>query len=98
MAPRSRRLAAFLLLRRYRRRQHRRFWVHSINEKRDSKGEYISLMRELREDEEKFFTYFRMVPEQFDELVSFLTPILKPEESPFRKPITVEEQLFITLR
>ena len=57
-----------------RRRKRKRQWVHSINLKRNSLGEYHHLVQELRTDRNKFIEYFRLSPEQFDNLVNILSP------------------------
>ena len=80
------------------RRRRKRMWVHDINSKREELGEYHKLVNELRQHPDKFYTYFRMSKEKFDELVEILTPTLHRQTSHFRRPIGVPEQLAICLR
>lgn len=50
----------FLLLALQRNRKKRRCWVHEINRKRETLGEYHRLCRELQSHKDRFFQYFRM--------------------------------------
>jgi hypothetical protein len=38
----------------------KRKWVHEAWQKRESEGEFLTLYKELIEDETKFYQYFRM--------------------------------------
>ena len=69
---------AFLLLlrRRANRKALKRLWIHPINEARNTFGEYSHLVRELRLDNSRFFQYFRMETEVFDELLRITGPDL----------------------
>ena len=51
-----------------RRRIKRTYWVHPINEKTEQAGTFHTFLEELRNDENKFFNYFRMSIPSFDEL------------------------------
>jgi len=54
-----------------RRQQHKhRLWVRDIYRDRETFGEYHHLYPQLREDEDKFFEYFRMSIATFDLLLS----------------------------
>ncbi|KAJ8865551.1 hypothetical protein PR048_033071 [Dryococelus australis] len=53
---------------------------------------------ELREDENKFFNYFRMSVKSFDELVVKLEDGIKSEDTKLRFAITPAEMLPIALR
>jgi len=74
MAPmrnRSFYLLCLLHLRRRRRRKRREieFWEHPIVAARTLEGAYYTLYGRLREDERKFFNYFRMSTSTFDYIV-----------------------------
>lgn len=76
----------------------RRFWVHPAWKKRETKGEYATLYKELMDDGTKFFEYFKMSEYSFNVLLSKLEVHLKKKDTPFRKSITLREQLAVCLR
>ncbi|KPJ09259.1 hypothetical protein RR48_15400 [Papilio machaon] len=41
-------------------RKRRRYWIHPLNTKRETKGEFHCLVKELESDAKKFNQYFRM--------------------------------------
>lgn len=49
-------------------KRRRRWSVHPINSVRYVEGVFHNLYRKLREDDDKFFNYFRMSQKSFDEL------------------------------
>ncbi|KAL1489234.1 hypothetical protein ABEB36_014167 [Hypothenemus hampei] len=53
-------------------RKRRNVWVHDINKKRKEEGEFHNLYPELRKDENRFYTYFRMNFESFDEILNLI--------------------------
>ena len=60
--------------RRRRKRREREFWEHPIVAARTLEGAYYTLYGRLREDERKFFNYFRMSTSTFDYIVDRLAP------------------------
>lgn len=44
----------------------RSFWVHPMNAKRPTNGEYMRVCIPLRKYEDKFFKYFRMTVSTYD--------------------------------
>lgn len=74
----------------------RRFWIHDINLKREIYGEFYHLFPDLLADNEKFFKYFRMSSEKFYELLQLLP--LRKQNTNFRKAISPEERLAVTLK
>jgi hypothetical protein len=50
-------------------RRKKRKWVHEINLERKDFAEFHTLMPELRQDEKRFYIYFRMPSECFDEIL-----------------------------
>ena len=79
-------------------RKNRRRWVHQINQRRNQYGEYHHLMEEILADEEKCVQYTRMKPATFRLLLSKVGPHLEKKTTNFRKPLTPQEHLVITLR
>ncbi|KAJ8935896.1 hypothetical protein NQ318_016229 [Aromia moschata] len=53
-------------------RKKRRKWVHEINLERQDFGEFHRLMPQLRQDKKRFFLYFRMSSENFDEILTLI--------------------------
>lgn len=79
-------------------KNNRRYWIHPINTARYLHGAYFTLYHQLRQDEEKFFNYFRMSITSFDELLLNISDSIKCADTKFRKAISPEEKLAITLR
>ena len=102
MAAVNRRRLLLLLLRRRRqrraRRQQKRMWVREIFQTRSTKGEYHSLIAEMRlGDHESFYKYFHMTPQRFSHLLSLVGPSITRHDTTFRKAIPPGERLAITL-
>ena len=57
-----------------RRVRKRKMWVHEINAKRRTLGEYYHLFPDLLRDRKKFVKYFRMSQEKFYELLEIIRP------------------------
>ncbi|KAJ8953428.1 hypothetical protein NQ318_023547 [Aromia moschata] len=74
-----------------------RIWVHSINLDRENKGEFHSIFQELREDKDRFFVYFRMTVECFDEILDIIISDIKKKFTHYRRPIQAAERLAVTL-
>lgn len=90
-----------LLLRRRRRRRrfkNRLIWVHPINERRREAGAFHTLFEELRQDDTKFFNYFRMSVSSFDGLLERLKDTIQRKNTKMRNCIQPVEMLAITLR
>lgn len=94
--------ALFLLLtirRRQRRpKKKRRFWVHPLLSERLEKGLFATLYKDLEQDDDKFFSYFRMSRKSFHELKSIIYNEICGLNTTMRRCISVEEKLAITLR
>ena len=76
----------------------REYWIHPLNVDRVSKGEFYRLYLDQRYFPDKFFKNYRMSTFQFDEILFKIAPLLKKKDTNFRKAITPEEKLCITLR
>ncbi|KAL1487991.1 hypothetical protein ABEB36_015371 [Hypothenemus hampei] len=64
---------AYNVLKTYKDRKPRRWWVRAIYENRATQGDFHNLVQEMRlKDTEMFFIYTRMTTEQFDELLHFV--------------------------
>jgi hypothetical protein len=73
-------------------------WVHPINRKRKFYGEYHHLMSDLEADSERFITYFRLSPEQFNEVLELVDSDIRKDDTNFRESISSRERLAICLR
>ena len=103
MAARCRRRLLLLLLlmlrRRRAKRPRRRTWVREIFKRRQTRGEYHSLITEMRlGDQESFYQYFHMTREKFSLLLSEIGPSITRQNTNFRQAIPPGERLAITLR
>ena len=54
----------------------RRYWVHSIHQKRETYGEFYHLVDEVLNDEEQCLKYLRMRPSSFYLLLDFIEPYI----------------------
>ena len=73
----------------------RKYPVHPINAKREEFGKYHLLQNELKDDAERFRSYFRMYPQTFSTILNLVRNDLQKEHG---KPISPEERLTLTLR
>lgn len=62
------------------------------------KGKFKLMFEDLRSYPEKFFGYFRMSVEAFDELVQILRPAITHQDTNMRLSIPPEERLAVTIR
>lgn len=76
----------------------KRLWVHEINLGRRQYGEFHTLMPQLRQDEKRFFIYFRMTSETFDGIVDLIKEDIIKQDTNYRESIPPEERLAIALR
>lgn len=76
----------------------REHWVHPVNAKREDCGEFHNLYADLRQDPDMFRSYFRMSPESFSVILDHVSMDLRKQDTNFRKAISPEERLALTLR
>lgn len=72
----------------------RKHWVHPLNQTRNIEG----FLQELRSDTAKFHNYLRMKISTFDYVLDLIKPKVERQNTTFRKVVTAEERLLITLR
>ncbi|KAJ0172544.1 hypothetical protein K1T71_011683 [Dendrolimus kikuchii] len=89
-------LALTILL--MKKRKKRRYWVHPVNRKKELKGEFHCLVKELKSDDERFHQYFRLSKTQVNEIHSLIELDIKKIHTKFRKPIGTRERLAVCLR
>ncbi|XP_071050677.1 uncharacterized protein [Onthophagus taurus] len=79
-------------------RRQRRYSVHPINRNRFTNGQFHTLHITLRENEDKFFAYYRMTPSTFDTLCNNVKNTVSKKNWNIMQRITVQERVAITLR
>ena len=72
-------------------------WVHLIYKNREEHGEYFTLYREYRQYDDKFFGWYRMSVEKFDDLFEMVEHKLLRQGCNFCEPVCAEEMLVITI-
>ena len=87
-----------LRTRRRLKRREKEFWEHPIVAAMTLEGAYYTLYGWLREDERKFFNYFRMSTSTFDYIVDRLTPHLERQNTMMQESIRQRQMLAVTLR
>lgn len=80
------------------RKRTKKLWVHDINLSRDAEGEYNTLFPRLKCDEKRFKTYFRMSVDKFYEILHLVELHITKQYTKYRRPISAEERLVVTLR
>ncbi|KAJ8896303.1 hypothetical protein PR048_001647 [Dryococelus australis] len=84
--------------RRRRRRRRQRVWMHPITAERLESGQFYTIMSELKEDDSKFFNYFRTSHKSFEYLLNLLKMNIEKVDMKMRRIIPAEERLAIQLR
>lgn len=62
------------------------------------KGQFHKLYSDLRYHPEKFFEYYRMNVNSFDDLLNSIGPPITYQDTKWRNAISPEERLSVTLR
>lgn len=68
----------------------RRYWVHPIHSEREKNNHFSEFYTNIRKFPEKFFEYYRMSLNSFDELLTTLRPYLTKQQTNMRNPISAE--------
>lgn len=76
----------------------RRYWTHNINKDHETSGQFVTLYEKLREDEERFWRYFRMSTHTFDYILESICPQIHKRNTNYRRAIPCEERLMVTIR
>ncbi|KAJ8883945.1 hypothetical protein PR048_015801 [Dryococelus australis] len=76
-------------------RHDRLHWVHPINERRERVGLFNTLFEKLRNDENKFFNYFRMSIASYDVIHIRLKDVLQRQNTKMRNCIQPVEMLAV---
>ena len=72
------------------------FWMQRIYQERILKGEFHLLIKEMiLFDHEYFFRCFRMVPETFEKLLSWVSPYIQKNTTRMQEPISPSERLSV---
>ncbi|XP_049522627.1 uncharacterized protein LOC125945096 [Dermacentor silvarum] len=96
----AQKLLLLLLLQRRRERRkrlQRRWWVRPVFQRRKEEGLYYTAMQRMRQGDHGFFyKFFRMTPQLFDKLLSFVAEDLTRQHH-IREPLEPGERLAIAL-
>lgn len=76
----------------------RNYWVHPYFLERESNHRFQKFFANICNYEDKFFQYYRMSKNSFDELLEILKPYISKQNTQFRRSISAEERLTVTLR
>lgn len=91
-------LAIAFLLSQPRKKRKRRYWIHPLNTKRLQQSQFYILHNKLRAHPEKFFDYYRMSINSFNELLNLIRKDITKKDTHLRLAISTEERLAVTLR
>lgn len=69
-----------------------------MNLKRKKEGEFHTLYKELVDDEERFYKYFRMSQYEFQTIITKISPVITKQNTKFREPLSTREKLAVCLR
>ena len=77
----------------------RLWWVHPMNPRRGHgpRGEFHSQVQELQRYPDRFYQYFRMTVEKFEELLSMVKNRISKENMNWRNSISAQEHLAVCL-
>ena len=78
-----------------RKNEEKKHWVHPLFQNKKRQGAFHNLIQELKDDDEKYFNYFRMSKASYYELLHRLGPALQRQDTTFRNALTPDEQLTI---
>jgi hypothetical protein len=78
--------------------KHRRYWVHPLHSSKEYDMKFQLFYDNLKKYPEKFFDYYRMSIQSFEELLEKVRLNLTKETTHLRNPISPEERLTVTLR
>ncbi|XP_066945794.1 uncharacterized protein [Macrobrachium rosenbergii] len=76
----------------------RKHWIHPFKAERETSKRFEKFHENIRKCDERFFEYYRMSKASFDELLEVLRPRISKRNTKFRRSISPEERLTITLR
>jgi len=79
-------------------RQIRKVWVYPAWQKSSYEGEFVTLYKEIVDDESKFYQYFRMTMHSFNKLLNTVESEIQRQDTRFRKCISPRQRLAVTLR
>lgn len=80
------------------RKRKRNIWVRPIFLERENVGEFFTLVPQLKNDLEKYRNYYRMSQECFNLILEAIRPLFVIGHTNFRKTISLEERLTVTVR
>ena len=79
---------AYLLRKKKEEKMKKKHWVHPLFQNKKRQGAFHNLIQELKDDDEKYFNYFRMSKASYYELLHRLGPALQRQDTTFRNALT----------
>jgi hypothetical protein len=76
----------------------KRLWVDPIIEKKEKENSLQNFLQELRCDKHTFQNFTRLFLETFDFIFNLISDKIRSKYSNYKKSITAEQRLFVTLR
>jgi len=74
------------------------YLVENISSRHENLGEFHNLLDDLLKAEERFWRYFRMSSDTFKYTLELIHTSFKKQNTHFRRSISPEERLMVTLR
>ena len=74
------------------------YWMHPFTDSRLIRGRFNTSFADLRGNRDKFFNYFRMSVQSFDELAGRIADKIKSQDTRMRLTIHPLEMLAVTVR
>jgi len=71
-------------------RKERKFWVHPFNKSREDTERFKKFYLDIRQYLQKFFEYYRMSIQSFDELLENVRPYITKQITPYRNPVSAK--------
>ena len=72
--------------------------MHNISSRHESFDEFHNLLDDLLKDEGRFLRYFRMSSDTFKYILELIRTSIMKQNTNFRRSISPEERLMVTLR
>ena len=81
----------------HRQQKRRRYRVHPLNQRRENLGVYSHLIREIRSFDNHHRRYLRITAENFDRILSLVSPMITRRDTRLRKAVEPGLKLAVTL-
>lgn len=79
-------------------KKRKKYWIHPLWQKNKKFGIFNVYKNDLNLDDQKFKLFYRMKKVTFCKLLTNLRPMLQKQDTNFRRCVSPEERLLVTLR